>query len=77
MDRKDAINLLFSDLIEVHKKEEYYIAIDQLTHLVAIGKTQDESIINLKNTILIHFDTLKKMLETTKIEYHFKRSTEL
>lgn len=72
MDRKEAIDLLFSEIIEVYPSEDQFIAIEQVTHMIGVGKTQDDAIANLKDAILNHIDGLKSMLETTKIAYYFK-----
>ena len=77
MERRDAIDLLFSDLIDVHIHDDQFIAIERVTHMIGVGKTKEEAISNLKDAILLHIDALKAMLETTKIEYHFKKLNEL
>lgn len=57
---KSALQIIISDIIEIKKDGDFFIAIDPLTHLVGRGKTSKQAMSSLFNCIIQHVKQLEK-----------------
>jgi len=45
-------------IIQVHKEDEWYIAVDLITHIADQGTTEEEAVTNLKKGLEEHYQIL-------------------
>jgi predicted RNase H-like HicB family nuclease len=71
---KEAVNILFTDLIVVSKSSDNFIAEEYLTNLAEQGSTEEEAVDNLKREIEEHIFEIKKIVSRKKkgLNYYFR-----